>query len=303
VQGDSGKKTEEEGNQGLGGYMKSLVVAIAAVVLGVGGGNAPQRLERWQTIPPPPPMPTARRTGYAAVNGIQMYFAEYGQGDPILMIPIGMADASMWAGAIPILSRHHTVIVADSRGHGRSTRTEEPFSYDLMASDYLALLDYLEIKRAALVGASDGAIIGLDIAIKHPERLTKLFSQGANATPDGTFPTAADPTASNAASALWVANYRRLSKTPDEYEAFHKAVSKMWDREPQFTSAQLASIGIPTAIVMSDHDEWIKPAHARYIARTIPGAQLVMLRNVSHYAALQDPAGYAKAVLRFVDGG
>ena len=283
--------------------MKRVVMPVAIVLLALGGGSTPQGLERWQTIQTPPPLPPPKRSGFAPVNGIQMYYAVYGKGDPILMIPIGMADADMWAAEVPMLSKRHTVILADSRGHGRSTRTEEPFSYDLMSSDYLALLDYLGIKQVALVGASDGAIIGLDIAINHPERLTKLFAQGANATPDGTFPAAADTTASKAASALWAADYRRLSKTPDEYDALHKALGKMWDSEPQFTAAQLASIRVATAVVMSDHDEWIRPTHARYIARTIPGAHLVVLRDVSHYAALQDPVAYAKAVLRFVDGG
>lgn len=283
--------------------MKRVLMVLATVWLALGGRSLPQGLEQWETIRIPPPMPTPKRSGYAPVNGIQMYYAVFGKGDPILLIPIGMGDADMWAAEIPTLSRHHTVIVADSRGHGRSTRTSEPFTYDLMSSDYLALLDYLAIKKVALVGASDGAIIGLDIAINHPDRLTKLFAQGANATPDGTFPMAADSTASKAASELWAADYRRLSKTPDEYESFHKALGRMWDSEPQFSATQLASIRTPTAIVMSDHDEWIKPDHARYIAHTIPRAQLVVLQNVSHYAALQDPASYSAAVLRFVDGG
>ena len=72
----------------------------------------------------------------------------------------------------------------DSRGHGRSTRTETPIGYDLMASDVLALMDK-RIPKAALVGWSDGAIIGLDIAIHHPERLTRLFAFAANSDPSG----------------------------------------------------------------------------------------------------------------------
>ena len=70
------------------------------------------------------------------------------------------------------------MIVADSRGHGRSTRNEQPYGYDLMASDYLALLDYLKIDKAALVGWSDGGIIGIDIAMNHPERLTPAVRAG-----------------------------------------------------------------------------------------------------------------------------
>jgi pimeloyl-ACP methyl ester carboxylesterase len=283
--------------------MKSGVKVFATMVLAVGGSHLVQGLAQWQAIPTPPPLPAATRTGFAPVNGIKMFYAEYGRGDPILLIPIGAADADMWSAVIPVLSKNHTVVIADSRGHGRSTRTDQPFTYDLMSSDYLALLDYLGIERVALVGASDGAIIGLDIAMHHPERLTKLFAQGANVTLDGTFDKAADPAASKAAAALWAADYRRMSETPDQYDVLHTALGKMWDSEPNFTGAQLAGIRTPTAVVMSDHDEWIKPAHARYIAHKIPGARIVMLRNVSHYAALQDPAGYANAVLRFVDGG
>jgi pimeloyl-ACP methyl ester carboxylesterase len=259
-------------------------------------------LAQWQTIRTPPPMPTPNREGYAPVNGIEMYYAEFGRGEPILLIPIGMADANMWSAEIPMLSKHHMVIVADSRGHGRSTRTSRPFSYDLMSSDYIGLLDYLHLKRVALVGASDGAIIGLDIAMTYPQRLTMLFAQSANVTLDGAYDKAADPRASNAADALWKADYMRLSRTPNEYAAFHGAMSKMWNSEPNYTASQLAAIRVPTEIALSDHDEWIKPEHARYIAKTIPGARLVVLHNVGHYAALQDPAGYAQAVLNFIDG-
>ena len=80
------------------------------------------------------------------------------------------------------------MIVADSRGHGRSTRKDQPYGYDLMASDYLALLDYLKVDKTALVGWSDGGIIGLDIALNHPERLTRLYAQAANVTVDGLDP-------------------------------------------------------------------------------------------------------------------
>ncbi len=262
-------------------------------------GPAPTPVS-WQRILPPPPLPVPVRAGYAPVNGIQMYYAEYGSGDPILLIAIGMAASDMWSAEVPLLDRTHTVILADTRGHGRSTRTSEPLTYGLLASDYLALLDYLKIKKVALVGASDGAIIGLDIAIHHPDRLTRLFAQGANATLDGVFSDAADPTASNAATALWQSEYKALSRTPGEYAAFHAAMKRMWDSEPDYTTAQLASIPVATAIVICDHDEWVKPEHASYLARTVPGARTIVLHGVSHYAALQDPAAYAQAILAFV---
>src|SRR5260370_12718979 len=76
-------------------------------------------------------------------------------------------------------------MVMDSGGHGRSTRDDKPYGYDLMASDVIGLMDFLKVPKAAIVGWSDGAIIGLDIALNHPERLTKRFAFAANSDPSG----------------------------------------------------------------------------------------------------------------------
>jgi len=245
-------------------------------------------------------MPTADASGFAAVNGIQMYYAVYGSGPPLLLIHGGLAHADMWANQVVELSKSYKVIVADSRGHGRSTRTNEPFGYDLMARDYLALLDFLKIERTSIVGWSDGGIIGLDIALTHPERLIKLFAQAANVTPDGVKPDVLQ----NPTFAAFVTRagdeYRRLSKTPAEYDAFVAQISHMWDTEPNWTGEQLASIKVPVAIVLGDHDEAITRPHSEMMAAAIPGAKLVILENVSHFAMLQDPAHYSSAVLEFL---
>ena len=127
--------------------MKAALMAMTLVLLSAANVQAGS-LAKWQSLPTPPPLPPSVRSGYAPVNGIQMYYAVYGRGDPLLLIPIGMADGDMWAAQIPTLARHHTVIVADSRGHGRSSRTPEPYSYALLSADYLALLDYLKITKA-----------------------------------------------------------------------------------------------------------------------------------------------------------
>lgn len=260
-----------------------------------------QATERWQTLPEPAPMPPAAQSGLAPVNGIQMYYAVYGQGRPVLLIHGGLGYADIWASQVADLARDHTVIVADSRGHGRSTRTEAPFGYDLMASDYLALLDYLHINKVALVGWSDGGIIGIDIAIHHPERLTKLFAQAANTRTDGVKPDVLQ----NKTFAAYIersgATYRRISPTPDQYNAFVNQISKMWDTEPNWSDDSLKSITTPTAIVLGDHDEAITRSHTDYLARTIPGAQLVILTDASHFAMLQDTQGYNRAIRDFID--
>jgi len=271
-----------------------VVVAFIALA------NFAHAEDRWMTLPEPPTMPQAAESGYAPVNGIQMYYAVYGAGDPILLIHGGLGHADIWANQVSELAKTHKVIVADSRGHGRSTRNEQPYGYDLMASDYLALLDFLKVEKTALVGWSDGGIIGLDIAMSHPERLTKLFAQAANVTVDGVDPAVATNVTFGAYIERMGKDYAKFSKTPDQYNAFVEQISKMWASEPAWSKEQLATIKVPTAIVLGDHDEAITRAHTDYMASSIPGAKLVILKDASHFAMLQDPAGYTKAVLDFL---
>ena len=275
--------------------------ALATIVLLIASTALAAAEERWLTLPEPAAMPKPNDSGYAAVNGIQMYYAVFGTGDPVLLIHGGLGHADIWASQVATLSKTHKVIVADSRGHGRSTRTDEPYGYDLMASDYLALLDYLKVDKTALVGWSDGGIIGIDIALHHPERLTRLFAQAANVTTDGVDP----GVLTNKTFAAYIdrcgRDYKRLSKTPDQYDAFVAQISHMWESQPAWTKEQLAKITTPTAIVAGDHDEAIKRQHTEYMASVIPGAKLILLPNASHFAMLQAPDEYSQAVLDFID--
>jgi len=145
-------------------------------------GNAEPQ---WLTLPPTPILPKAERSGYAPINGIQIWYAAYGHGQPVILFHGGLGNSNYWGNQVPILAQHYRVIVMDSRGHGRSTRDNRSYSYDLMASDVLSLMDFLKIKKVAIIGWSDGAIVGLYIAIYHPERLTKLFAYAANSDPTG----------------------------------------------------------------------------------------------------------------------
>jgi pimeloyl-ACP methyl ester carboxylesterase len=130
------------------------------------------------------------------------------------MLHGGLANSNYWGLQVPALAEKYRVIVMDSRGHGRSSRDDKPYGYELMASDVLALMDFLEISKAAVVGWSDGAILGLDIAIRHPERLTKLFAFAANSDPSGVKDIAQSPVFS-AFIARAEREYQLLSPTPD----------------------------------------------------------------------------------------
>ncbi|WP_051247764.1 alpha/beta fold hydrolase [Inquilinus limosus] len=283
--------------RGLG---RTLLRAIAAITIGF-ATTAAQAAEVWQTLPEPPPMPKPAESGMAPVNDIQMYYAVFGTGRPVLLLHGGLSSSDYWGGLVPALTAQgFRVIVADSRGHGRSTRSAQPYSYDLMASDVLALLDHLKIQKADLVGWSDGGIIGLDIAIHHPERLNRLYAYGANSDLSGLKP----DFDKNPIFAAFIeragAEYRKLSKTPDQYDAFLQQISQMWATQPNFTVDQLRGIKVRTAIADGEHDEGIRREHTEYLARTIPGAELHILPNLSHFGMLQDPKAFNQSVLDFL---
>lgn len=256
--------------------------------------------ELWQTLPPTPLPVTGVQSGHVAVNGISLHYVHAGNGPPVVLLHGGLANTDYWGNQIKALAPRHTVIAVDSRGHGRSTRDARPYGYDLMADDVVALLDTLHIQAADIVGWSDGAIIGLDLAIRHPARIRKVFAFAANTQTSGV----QEGVENNPTFARFIERagheYTKLSATPKEYDAFVKQISHMWDSEPNWSDAQLKSIHAPVWVVDGDHDEAIKRAHTEYIAATIPGAALLILPNVSHFAFIQDPALFNAALLRFL---
>ena len=271
----------------------------ALLVLALAGAAPAPGQNPWEHLPVTPALPQPERSGTAPVNGIRLWYAVFGHGSPVILLHGGLANSNYWGLQIPALAPHFEVIVMDSRGHGRSTWDGRPISYHLMASDVLALMDALHIPKAAMVGWSDGAIIGLDIAVLHPERLTKLFAFGANSNLSGV--------KSGEGSSTFTAYPRRtreehkqLSPMPSQFDAFYQQLNKMWDTEPDFSDAQLRSIKVPTWIVDGDHDEIIKRQDTDRMANLIPGAREVILPRTSHFAFLQDPKQFNDALLHFL---
>jgi len=255
---------------------------------------------QWLTLPPTPTLPPAVHSGLAPVNGIKIWYAEYGQGEPVILLHGGLANSNYWGLQVLVLAAKYRVIVMDSRGHGRSSRNEQPFGYNLMASDVLGLMDFLRIRKAAIVGWSDGAILGLDIAIHHPERLTKVFAFAANSDPSGVSDIAHSPVFT-AYVARAAKEYETLSPTPHEYAAFLAQIEKMWATQPNFTTMQLESISVPVWIVDADHDEAIKRENTEFMAAHIPGAGLLLQPEVSHFSFIQDPQQFNADVLHFLE--
>jgi len=289
---------------------KTLV--LLAGLLSVGSGLLPQVMaaqpqsqiewgSRWQHLPATPAPVAGLKSAYAKVNGIELYYATLGHGSPVVLLHGGLANSDYWGKQIPVLAKNHQVIVVDSRGHGRSTRDSQNYGYDLMSDDIVALLDHLKLKKADIVGWSDGGIIGIDLAIRHPDRVNKIFSFAPNTKTEGVRPGVEKNPVFGAYIERAGNEYKKLSKTPTQYDAFVEQISHMWESQPNWSDADLQKIKTPVLIVDGDHDEAIVREHLEYIAKTIPNAGLLILPNTSHFAFIQAPKEFNDAIVNFLD--
>ena len=258
----------------------------------------------WETLPSPAPLPPFSVEGRVAHDGARIWFATFGAGPPVILLHGGDASSDYWGDQVPaLLADGRRVIVIDSRAHGRSTHDARPLGYDLMESDVIAVMDGLNLDHADVVGWSDGAIIGLVMAMKHPARVTHVFAFGANMDLHGFNPLGALSPIVPKVEAGLAANYARLSETPNDYGAFSRSVLAMQLSQPNYAPRDLAAIKGPrVAIVDGAHEEFILRQHTEYLARTIPAARLIILPDVSHFAPLQNPDAFNAAMIGFIDG-
>ncbi|MDF1758883.1 MAG: alpha/beta hydrolase [Legionellaceae bacterium] len=258
-------------------------------------------LKPWQIIPSTPTLPKPTHSGYAPINNIKIWYAEYGNGPTVILLHGGLVNSNYWGELISALKDSYHVIILDSRGHGRSTMNDEPLSYHLMAKDVLGLMDFLKIKKAAIVGWSDGANIGLDIAITHPERLSKLFALAGNSNTNATMDLSNQPSFATFSQRIQD-EYIAISPTPSllNFNILKQHVLKMWETEPNFTKKNLESITVPTWIVSGDHDEAIKRSNTELMARTIPTAGLLIEPNSGHFVFLQHKDKFNDDVRHFL---
>ena len=247
-----------------------------------------------------PPLPQADEEGATEHDGARIWYASYGAGPAVVLLHGGLGHSGNWGNQVPALvAAGYQAIVLDTRGHGRSTRDERPLHYAQLARDTTAVMDRLGVERAALVGWSDGACTAMLLADHQPERAAGVFFFACNMDPSGAKELEPAPILERCIS-RHIADYRALSPAPDAWDAFTAAVGKMQGSEPNYTAEDLARITVPVAIVQSEHDEFIRPEHAAYLARSIPGAELIELPGVSHFAPLQRPELFNAAMLGFV---
>jgi pimeloyl-ACP methyl ester carboxylesterase len=248
-----------------------------------------------------PTLPFTDDQGYVEHDGARIWYSSHGTGSPVILLHGGLGHSGNWGYQVPALvAAGYRAIVIDSRGHGRSTRDSRPFSYQLMATDVLAVMDALHIGRAAIVGWSDGAVIALTAAMQAPARVAGVFFFACNVDSTGAKPLDTLPPIVERCFHRHIKDYAALSATPDDFKSFHEAVTVMMNTQPNYTAEQLAAVTVQVTVAQSEHDEFITSAHASYLAGTIPGAQLVLLEGVSHFAPLQRPALFNESLFAFL---
>ena len=246
------------------------------------------------------PLPVTDDTGSIENDGARIWYSTYGVGAPVVLLHGGLGHSGNWGYQVPALIENgYRAVVIDSRGHGRSTRDEQPYSYDLMASDVLAVMNALHLDRVVLVGWSDGACTALVLAAQNHSRVAGVFFFACNMDPAGVKPFEPTPVM-NRCFARHTADYKQLSATPDQFMQFVEDVSLMQRTQPNYSTQDLAKINVPVRIVQSERDEFIRREHAEYLARTIPGASFHLLDGVSHFAPLQRPERFNTAMITFV---
>jgi len=149
-----------------------------------------------EQLPLPPTLPDPDKSGYASVDGLKIWYASWGAGPPVLLLEGGEDSTADWGFLVPDLVKHgYRAVAIDRRCQGRSTCSSRQIDYHLFAEDDLAVMNQLGIKTAAIVGFSDGAVVGIDLALNHLDRVQRLFALGADSSVAGEiFTPSSDPT-------------------------------------------------------------------------------------------------------------
>ena len=250
---------------------------------------------------------------YLRINGVDLYAEVAGDGDPVLLLHGGFCSLEAMRGLSESLVPHYRVHAFERPGHGRSADIDGEYSYTRGLADTIAYLDSQNLEAVHVIGYSDGAILGLLLALEHPERVRSLTAISANLDPSvfstgdehqslvltparqspvhttggldgggtGTAP-AAKPDAERL-------HYERLSPDgPEHADTVLNKLFRLWTTEPNIPAADLARITAPVLIMAGDRDS-IRPDHSLLIAASIPGAQLCIVPGASHGLMAEHP--------------
>lgn len=212
------------------------------------------------------------------VNGMNLYYEVTGSGDPLIMVHGNGETHAIFDQAVELLASHFTCYLIDSRGHGQSQQVTE-LHYEDMAEDVYQLIKALDLQNVTYYGFSDGGIIGLILASKHPKLLKRMIISGANTRPD--------------AIKKWLSIglniVNKIRKSP---------LLELMLTEPHISREQLQAIETPT-LVLAGSKDLVVEADTRFIASSIPGAELKILDGEGHDSYIVHKTKVAELILEY----
>lgn len=245
--------------------------------------------------------PAPGRTVNAA--GVRTYVEEHGSGEPLLLLHGGFETVDMLPFLTQHLAKQRRVIAPERRGHGRTADQKGPITYQLMARDTLAVMDALGIESADIVGYSDGANIGLLLALAAPERLRRLVLVSGNFHANGmteTFRRGLRTARADSFEPTFAEAYRTLSPDgPDHWPAVFEKLQRMMLEDPTLRTDDLERIEAETLVLAGDRD-YVAVRHTVEMFEAIPNARLCIVPGGSHGLLTQQPALTTRVILDFL---
>jgi pimeloyl-ACP methyl ester carboxylesterase len=242
-----------------------------------------------------PKKPADKKTGYAPVNGLKMFYEISGEGKPAVYIHPIVSHC----GLIPGLTKNRKWIAMDLQGHGRTADIDRPMTCEQHADDIAALLKQLKIEQADFFGDSFGGTIAVMMAVRHPQLVRRVVSHGGSLAP---YPgTTADRPPHDSDLVKWQREeYQKAAPDPKQWPTlFDKACNSLiaWKG---FSPDQLKAIKVPVLIACGDHD-LIPVERCAEWSRMIPNAQLVVIPDSSHFVLFSEPEKLLPTLATFLD--
>jgi pimeloyl-ACP methyl ester carboxylesterase len=200
---------------------------------------------------------TVAHAEYVDVNGMKMYYEVSGDGNPLIVLHGTYMNIPTMGAIIPKLAETHKVYAVEFQGHGRTTDIDRPITYPSLADDTVAFIDAMGLKKADVFGYSMGAIAGLQLAIRHPEKVDQLVIASGAYDLKGWQPefTAAIPkmTVEMIVAMPFAEDYRKLAPNPDGFPALVKKLIAL-EKEPMAWEAEVKALKTPVLIIAGDAD-------------------------------------------------
>jgi pimeloyl-ACP methyl ester carboxylesterase len=235
---------------------------------------------------------------YQELEGVRTWYDEQGEGEPIILLHPGGADARAWAPNLDALAARFHVFTPERRGHGRTPDVDGPITYELMAQDTIAFLERVVGEPAHLVGCSAGAGVALLAALRRPDLARRVVLISGVFHRDGWLPDAVDPDASP--PSVLVQGYAELSPDgPDHFPVVSAKLARMNWEEPTLSVSELSGVTSRTLVMLGDDDE-VTPEHAIAMYRGLPDAELAVVPGTSHGLLHEKPALCNEMIVNFL---